>query len=131
MKKNILRWIYRPCYATPELDKKFEDVENALGFKLFIWQKTYIAYGVFRQYGKTTAEILRLLITPGEIIDFTEPPRNVKEDIFRTELLAVKRKLNSAGVQTNDIYTNKNDLYRAINKPMQNYKGDCILWKTK
>ena len=58
---DISKWFYRPHYTTPELDKKIEDVEKALGFKLFIWQKTYIEYGVFRQYGETTAKILRLL----------------------------------------------------------------------
>lgn len=74
---DISKWFYRPHYTTPELDKKIEDVEKALGFKLFIWQKTYIEYGVFRQYGETTAKILRLLITPGKIVDFTERGRNV------------------------------------------------------
>lgn len=54
---DISKWFYRPHYTTPELDKKIEDVEKALGFKLFIWQKTYIEYGVFRQYGETTAKI--------------------------------------------------------------------------
>lgn len=76
---DISKWFYRPHYTTPELDKKIEDVEKALGFKLFIWQKTYIEYGVFRQYGETTAKILRLLITPGKIVDFTERPRGDKE----------------------------------------------------
>ena len=79
---DISKWFYRPHYTTPELDKKIEDVEKALGFKLFIWQKTYIEYGVFRQYGETTAKI----------------------------------KLNAAGVQTNEVYTNKKDLYRAMNE---------------
>ena len=87
-----------------------------MGFKLFIWQKTYIEYGVFRQYGETTAKILRLLITPGEIVDFTEQPRGDRERFFRKELLEVKAKLNAAGVQTNEVYTNKKDLYRAMNE---------------
>lgn len=110
---DVSKWFYRPHYTTPELDKKIEDVEKALGFKLFIWQKTYIEYGVFRQYGETTAKILRLLITPGKIVDFTEQPRGDRERFFRKELLEVKAKLNAAGVQTNEVYTNKKDLYRA------------------
>lgn len=49
---DISKWFYRPHYTTPELDKKIEDVEKALGFKLFIWQKTYIEYGVLDSTGK-------------------------------------------------------------------------------
>lgn len=113
---DVSKWFYRPHYTTPELDKKIEDVEKALGFKLFIWQKTYIEYGVFRQYGETTAKILRLLITLGKIVDFTEQPRGDRERFFRKELLEVKAKLNAAGVQTNEVYTNKKDLYRAMNE---------------
>ena len=113
---DISKWFYRPHYTTPELVKKFEDVEKALGYLLFIRQKTYIEYGVFRQYGETTAKILRLLITPGKIVDFTEQPRGDRERFFRKELLEVKAKLNAAGVQTNEVYTNKKDLYRAMNE---------------
>lgn len=109
-------WIYRPLSTDPDVERKLEAVEKALGFKLFIWQKTYIEYGVFRQYGETTAKILRLLITPGKIVDFTEQPRGDRERFFRKELLEVKAKLNAAGVQTNEVYTNKKDLYRAMNE---------------
>ena len=92
---DISKWFYRPHYTTPELDKKIEDVEK---------------------YGETTAKILRLLITPGKIVDFTERPRGDRERFFRKELLEVKAKLNAAGVQTNEVYTNKKDLYRAMNE---------------
>ena len=39
-----------------------------------------------------------------------------RERFFRKELLEVKAKLNAAGVQTNEVYTNKKDLYRAMNE---------------
>lgn len=57
MDKNM-DWIYRPINE-PDLESILAEVEKALGFKLFVWQKTFIATGVFRQYGATTAEILR------------------------------------------------------------------------
>ena len=53
MDKNM-DWIYRPINE-PDLENTLATVEKALGFKLFIWQKTFIATGIFRQYGATTA----------------------------------------------------------------------------
>ena len=54
-----------PYREMPLMDEKLEAwitaVEKALGYKLFFWQKTYIEKGAFRQYGETTAKILREL----------------------------------------------------------------------
>ena len=113
---DISKWFYRPHYTTPELDKKIEDVEKALGVQIVYMAKNIYRIWRFRQYGETTAKILRLLITPGKIVDFTEQPRGDRERFFRKELLEVKAKLNAAGVQTNEVYTNKKDLYRAMNE---------------
>lgn len=41
--EKIPEWIYAPTNFSPELEKTFAAVEKALGFKLFIWQKTFIA----------------------------------------------------------------------------------------
>ena len=41
--------IYGAGLCFPEFEKQFEAIEAALGFKLFAWQKTYIATGNFRQ----------------------------------------------------------------------------------
>ena len=57
MGKNM-DWIYRPINE-PDLENTLEAVEKALGFKLFVWQKTFIATGVFRQYGATTVATSR------------------------------------------------------------------------
>lgn len=59
---KIPEWIYAPTNFSPELEKMFAAVEKALGFKLFIWQKTFIANTTYRRSGRTTAEILRDLL---------------------------------------------------------------------
>ena len=41
--------IYGAGLCFPEFEKQFEAIEAALGFKLFAWQKTYIANGNFRE----------------------------------------------------------------------------------
>ena len=39
MDKNM-DWIYRTVTMDTDLEKTLEAVEKALGFKLFVWQKT-------------------------------------------------------------------------------------------
>lgn len=114
--EKILKWIYRPLNCNTDLEKTLEAVEKALGFKLFIWQKTFIANEVFRQYGATTAEILRMLLDEDVLIDFTKPAKNKKESFFRSELLEIKRKLNGAGVPTNKVCINARQLKEEINR---------------
>lgn len=55
--EKIPEWIYAPTNFSTELEKTFEAVEKALGFKLFIWQKTFIANTTYRRSGRTTAEM--------------------------------------------------------------------------
>lgn len=43
------RWIFRDI---PEEHDLISKIEKAMGFKLFLWQKTFIAMNVFRQYGE-------------------------------------------------------------------------------
>ena len=45
-------WIYRNPF--PEYEELFKRIEAALGFNLFVWQKSFIVMGHFRQYGETT-----------------------------------------------------------------------------
>ena len=47
--EKIPEWIYAPTNFSPELEKTFAAVEKALGFKLFIWQKTFIANTTYRR----------------------------------------------------------------------------------
>ena len=64
------------CFRQAEIEF-FENIERALGFKLYFWQKTFLLTGQFRQGGFTTAICLRKLFrnTP---IDFSNPPENAK-----------------------------------------------------
>lgn len=72
--EKIPEWIYAPTNFSTELEKTFEAVEKALGFKLFIWQKTFIANTTYRRSGRTTAEILRALLNVSKSpLDYTKP----------------------------------------------------------
>lgn len=102
MDKDLENWLYRPIYPEEEFFKK---VEAALGFKLFIWQKAFIVTGVFRQYGETTAEILReLLDTKAEPLDYVRPPENVRARFYRDELREIQKKLQRAGIETRQVF---------------------------
>lgn len=77
--EKIPEWIYAPTNFSPELEKTFEAVEKALGFKLFIWQKTFIANTTYRRSGRTTAEILREFLTVFEQSDRLRIVKNEKD----------------------------------------------------
>lgn len=59
----------------PTLDELFSKINEALGIELWIWQKTYMTMGTYRQMGATTAQCLRVLLfsetTP---LDYSSPP---------------------------------------------------------
>ena len=96
-------WIYQDL-VNFEID--FDAIEKALGFKLFYWQKTFIAYGYFRQYGATTARILRELISPELMevpIDKSKPVETKRDAFYRREFLEIKEKLDKAGIKTRKV----------------------------
>ena len=109
--------IYGEGMFFPEEEKFFEAIEVALGFKLFVWQKTFITTGHFRRSGKTTAEILREL-TRRDMppIDFTRPAHSEREKLYREELLKIKRKLNENGIQTREVFTTKKEMGEWLNE---------------
>ena len=102
-------WIYRDL--PPGFDKELlHRVETALGYRLFIWQKTLIAMGQYRQTGRTTAEILReLLQTDKPPIDWRRPPKDGVERCYRQAMIEIKRKLNAAGIATREIITSSKE----------------------
>lgn len=82
--EKIPEWIYAPTNFSPELEKTFAAVEKALGFKLFIWQKTFIANTTYRRSGRTTAEILRALLNVSKPpLDYTKPVTDHMERFYR------------------------------------------------
>lgn len=112
---------YREYVFRAPLETWFTAVEAALGFKLFFWQKTYIEHGVFRYYGKTTAEILR------ELSQINEPPldlikyktRGHKERWFCDELLRMKATLDDAEVPTREVLLSENDRIKWLRQKLE------------
>ena len=109
--RKLGEWIYGHVEMhNPELTQKFEAVEKALGFKLFVWQKAFIAWGKFRRMGATTAEILRNILDVSALpIDYSERERNYMERLYRRELLEIKLKLDEAGIPTRTVFFSKKD----------------------
>lgn len=110
--------IYGSGLYFPEFEKQFEAIEAALGFKLFAWQKTYIVRGHFRQYGATTAEILReLMQVDAYPLDYTELPRTQREHNYRQFLREIKQQLDDAGVPTREVFFNQQQKQAYMENP--------------
>ena len=90
----------------------FDAVEKALGFRLFGYQKSYILGQGFRQMGRTTAEILRMLFDKEQYdnpIDFSGPARNRQKAIFRYQFRDIWEKLHDAGIPMRPVFWSKED----------------------
>lgn len=87
----------------------FGKIEKALGFRLYSWQKSYMYTGEFRRIGTTTAQCLKRLLFNKSPIDFSERPRNMKEDCERSEMLRIYDTLQEAGIKTNPILRNRKE----------------------
>ena len=109
---------YREYVFRAPLESWFKAVEEALGFKLFFWQKTYIERGVFRCFGKTTAEILQDLSQyhkqPLDLRGYRR--RNLQARVYGDELLRVKETLDAAGVPTREVWLTEADRRKWIQK---------------
>ena len=90
----------------PEYEELFSKIEDALGFKLYAWTKSYIIQGKFRCYGKTTAEILRTLVTDVGKEPIVVPPQSgmhMHERFYYRELSDIYERLNIAGIPTRNV----------------------------
>ena len=115
--------IYGAGLHLPEFEKQFEAIEAALGFKLFAWQKTYIAYGHFRQYGATTAQILRELMQVEAFpLDYTKRPTTQREAWYRGFLREIKQQLDAAGVPTREVFFNQQQKRAYMENPENRQK---------
>ena len=113
-------WIYRNPYI--EYEELFKRIEAALGFKLFTWQKSFIVMGTFRQYGETTARILReLLDTEAAPLDYTRRGMSHREDFYRRQLREIQERLKDAGIKTRVVFWSIGDKRRYA----EGYKGTC------
>ena len=102
-------WIFSGIYD-PEWNNKFDAIDEALGIRLFYWQKYYIAYGCMRQTGLTTAVILR------ELLDVKNVPWDISYMLMRPkerwhyeEIKKIKTKLDNAGIPTSTVFFCKED----------------------
>lgn len=97
-----------------ELDNIISQIEDALGFKLYIWQKTYIQYGEMRKTGKTTAYILRqLLNTDNDPLDLStqrdyarnaDRIANVYYKTYKTMVKEIYEKLVRKGIPVRKVF---------------------------
>lgn len=115
-KPAVPLWIYNSVNPHDcEFETTIRAVEKALGFNLFVWQKTYIQCGEFRQMGATTAEILKdLLNIKAPPIDYTRPPTSERERFYRVELKKIKTTLNDAGIPTRMVFFSERDKHAYI-----------------
>ena len=110
------KYIYSNHAFTPDQVELFEKIEKALGYKLFRWQKTYLIIGVFRQYGKTTAKILRNLLA------VNDPPldlsivRNEIDRIHRRYYRDIQERLMKAGIPTRTVFYDRLDRIRYMRR---------------
>lgn len=110
------KYIYSNHAFTPDQVELFEKIEKALGFKLFRWQKTYLITGTFRQYGKTTAKILRNLLAANDPPLDLSTARNVIDRLHRKYYRDIQERLMKAGIPTRTVFYDRLDRIRYMRR---------------
>lgn len=123
---KILDWIYAP-YILYEQEIKI--LEKALGYKLFIWQKSLIFSGVQRRTGKTTAWVIRRLLYEDNIyIGFKYEDPELRFE--NKELLKIAELLKDTGLIKAKIHLNKHNLaYRGFEEVASDDKSPCSAFR--
>lgn len=96
-----VEWLTRDI---PGMD--FSKIEKALGFRLFVWQKSFILNGEWRQMGMSTARSVRRLLHKDKplMINMNTAPR----ERFENQLtLDIKEKFAMAGIETCRVTVNR------------------------
>lgn len=121
-KERMLIYGCRGCWEPEEIEE-MRLLEQALGIRLFAWQKTYIKNGNFRCFGKTTAVIIRILTQGKEPVDLRnygtiqkyiamDTPQIMAKslcDFFKSEVKEIHEKLLAAGIKTNPVFYTETD----------------------
>mgnify|MGYP003295305240 CR=1 FL=1 len=119
---------YEQLFSFPEAQYegiKFEKIEEALGYRLYGWQKSYICIGLFRRMGKTTAKCIKRLIEhEAGPIDFIRPPYSIEENFERKELFKMAQKFDKAGIDHNPICFTQKDYKEATEQMKKLYLCD-------
>ena len=140
---GFIKWRDKPTEdTTPKRpEETIEQIENALGFKLFEWQKAFIFEGkdygdaikVARCAGKTTAHILRLCLSEGKTLLATSLLIDLQEyfgedgisyrrrNFFINELRNIYETLNNAGIKTRKIIFVDTERETTNNTPPWNF----------
>ena len=127
--KNYPIYEYRGCWLPEEIEK-MNLIEQALGIKLFTWQKSYIKNGNFRCFGKTTAVIIRILTQGKEPVDLRNREKIQKYvmmdtpwiatgpvcGVFKREVKEIHEKLLAAGAKTNPVFYTEMDRKKFLRK---------------
>lgn len=108
---KILDQIYAPFVP---IEQEIKIIEKALGYKLFVWQKSLIYSGMLRRTGKTTAWVIRQLLYEDDIyIGFTYEKPEVRFE--NKELLKIAVLLKDTGLIKAKIHLDKRNLaYRGF-----------------
>ena len=104
------KYIYSNHAFTPDQVELFEKIEKALGYKLFRWQKTYLTIGAFRQYGETTAKILRNLLAVNYPPLDLSTTRKAMDKLHRDYYRNIQERLTAAGIPTRTVFYSKRDI---------------------
>ena len=131
-KERMLIYGYGGSWTSEEIEE-MRLLEQALGIRLFAWQKAYIKNGNFRCFGKTTAVIIRILTQGKEPVDLRnygtiqkyiamDTPQIMTKslcDFFKSEVKEIHEKLLAAGIKTNPVFyteTDKKNFMKGRNK---------------
>ena len=92
-----------------------EEVEKALGIKLYPWQISYINRETWRQAGFSTAKCLRRLLVddgmPRELTRIIYVSADAEERFEQRMLIEIMQKLKTAGVECNTFALRKRHMH--------------------